>query len=70
MERPTTLEEAGFKRDCGVLVGGNVYVVKMLLPFPKHDYVLVEDDAGNKFKALVNTCQRIDSEVGIRLLII
>ena len=63
MERPSTLEEVGFKRDCGVLVNGNIYIVRMLLSLPKHDWLLIEDDAGTKFKVLLNTCQRIDSEV-------
>ena len=63
MERPTTLEEAGFKRDCGVLVGGNIYIVRKLLALPKHDWLLVEEDDGSKFKVLINACQRIDPEV-------
>lgn len=63
MERPATLEEAGFKRDGRVLVCDRIYIVKKLLNLPKHDYLLVEDDAGTKFKVLVNICQRINSEV-------
>jgi hypothetical protein len=61
MERPTTLEEVGFKRECGVLINEKIYIVEKLLRFPKHDWLLVIDEDGNKFKALVNTCQRIDS---------
>lgn len=63
MARPTTLEEVGFKRNSGVLINEKIYVVKKLLSFPKHDWLLVVDEDGNRFKALLNTCQRIDAEV-------
>jgi hypothetical protein len=63
MERPSTLEEVGFKRDGRVLVCGRIYIVKKLLNLPKHDYLLVENEDGDKFKVLVNVCQHIDSEV-------
>jgi hypothetical protein len=61
--RPTTLEEAGFKRNCGVLINEKIYIVKKLLSMPKHDWLLVVDEDGHKFKALLNTCQRIDAEI-------
>lgn len=60
MERLKSLEEAGLQRDCGVLIGRQIYVVKKLLNAPKHDWIVVEDDTGRKFQVLPEACQRID----------
>lgn len=58
--RPVSLEEAGYRKNDGVLINGQVYIVRGFYGGPKHDMLLVEDDAGNRFKAFLNTCQRID----------
>lgn len=58
--RPIKLEETEYRKGDGVLIANQIYIVRGFYGGPKNDFLLVEDDAGRRFKAFLNTCQRID----------
>jgi len=61
--RPEALEDTGFANKDGVLINDRIYVCVGLYKGPKHDYLVVKDESGNKFKAFLNTCQKIDGPI-------